>query len=62
MEYRVEPIGAEFSKKAIAQLGQRFTQYGESGWKLHSVFQAQQPGCMGIGAPTITYFAIYVRE
>jgi len=62
MEYRIEPIGAEFSKKAIAQLSQRFTQYGQSGWRLHSVFQAQQPGCLGIGSPTITYFAIYTKD
>jgi hypothetical protein len=62
MEYKVEPIGAEFSNRAVAQLGAQFTAQGNSGWKLHSVFQAQQPGCLGIGSPTITYFAIYVKE
>ncbi len=62
MEYRIEAIGAEFSNKAIGQLGQRFTQHAQSGWKLHSVFQAQQPGCLGIGSPSITYFAIYIKE
>jgi hypothetical protein len=62
MEYRIEPIGSEFSNKAVSQLGDRFTAQAQTGWKLHSVFQAQQPGCLGIGSPTITYFAIYVKE
>lgn len=62
MEYRVEPIGAEFSKKAVEILGQRFSTNAKYGWVLHSVFQAQQPGCLGVGSPTITYFAIYVKQ
>ena len=62
MEYKIEPIGAQFSDKSIGQLAQRFTQFGQAGWQLHSVFQAQQPGCLGIGTPTITYFAIYVKR
>ena len=61
MEYKIEAIGAEFSDKAAAQLGGRFSAQAQAGWKLHSVFQAQQPGCLGIGRPTITYFAIYVK-
>lgn len=62
MEYRIEAIGAQFSNRDVAQLGQRFSQYSQSGWRLHSLFQAQQPGCLGFGAPTITYFAIWVKE
>ncbi|MCX7066651.1 MAG: hypothetical protein NTW85_02980 [Methylococcales bacterium] len=62
MKYKIEPIGAEFSNKAIAQLENRFTSQSENGYKLHSVFQAQQPGCLGFGQPTITYLAIYVKE
>jgi hypothetical protein len=62
MEYRIEPIGGQFSKKAVTELGANFTAQAKAGWKLHSVFQAQQPGCLGIGSPTITYFAIYVKE
>jgi hypothetical protein len=62
MEYKIEPIGAEFSNKTLIQLGRHFTSQAQSGYRLHSVFQAQQPGCLGIGSPTITYFAIYVRE
>lgn len=62
MEYKIEPIGAEFSNKAISSLGGHFTAQAKSGYKLHSVFQAQQPGCLGFGRPTITYFAIYEKE
>jgi len=62
MEYKIEPIGAEFSNKAIAQLGNNFTAQSNAGYRLHSVFQAQQPGCLGIGRPSITYLAIYVKE
>ena len=62
MQYKVEPIGAEFSTRAVTQLGERFTAQDNAGWRLHSVFQAQQPGCLGIGSPTITYLAIYVKE
>lgn len=62
MQYQIEAIGAEFSNKAIAQLAGRFTAMAQAGWQLHSVFQAQQPGCLGIGSPTITYFAIYVKK
>ena len=62
MEYKIEPIGAEFSNRAVTQLGANFTAQANEGWKLHSVFQAQRPGCLGIGSPTITYFAIYIKE
>ncbi len=62
MQYKIEAIGAEFSNKAISTLSSHFTNQAESGYKLHSVFQAQQPGCLGFGRPTITYFAIYVKE
>lgn len=62
MEYRIEPIGASFTNKEASSLAGRFTQCGQAGWALHSVFQAQQPGCLGIGSPTITYFAIYVKQ
>lgn len=62
MQYKIEPIGAEFSSKAITQLENQFTKQAESGYKLHSVFQVQKPGCLGIGKPTVTYLAVYVKE
>ena len=61
MEYKIEAIGAQFSKRAIENLGNHFSEQANEGYKLHSLFQAQQPGgCMS--SPTITYFAIYVKE
>jgi len=63
MKYKIESIGAEFSTKAIAQLEARFTSQAEDGYKFHSVFQVQQPGCLPfIGTPTTTYLAVYVKE
>jgi hypothetical protein len=62
MQYKIESIGAEFSKKAISSLEERFTSHASSGYKFHSVFQIQQPGCFGFGKPTITYLAVYVKE
>jgi hypothetical protein len=61
MQYKIESIGAEFSNKAIASLEQRFTSKASEGYNFHSVFQIQQPGCLGIGKPTITYLAVYVK-
>ncbi|WP_428665738.1 hypothetical protein [Runella sp.] len=62
MDYKIEQIGAQFTNKAIANLETRFTQHANEGYKFHSVFQIQKPGCLGIGAPTITYLAVYVKE
>ncbi|WP_278470604.1 hypothetical protein [Gimesia maris] len=62
MEYRIEAIGGQFSNKDVKQLGDLLTNRAKSGYKLHSVFQAQQPGCLGASNATTTYFAIYVKE
>jgi hypothetical protein len=62
MQYKIEQIGAEFSNKAIGSLEQNFNKHAEQGYKFHSVFQVQKPGCLGFGAPTITYLAVYVKE
>ena len=62
MQYKIEQIGAEFSNKAFVGLENRFNKYSEQGYKFHSVFQVQKPGCMGIGTPTITYLAVYTKE
>jgi hypothetical protein len=61
-QYLIEPIGSVFSNKAVADLAQHFTTRAMEGYKLHSVFQVTQPGCLGIGQGTITYLAVYVRE
>lgn len=61
MQYKVEQIGAEFSNRAILSLENRFNKYAEQGFKFHSVFQIQKPGCLGIGKPSITYLAVYTK-
>jgi hypothetical protein len=62
MQYKIETIGTQFSNKDVAGLEARFTKYAEAGYRFHSVFQIQQPGCMGFGTPTSTYLAVYVKE
>ena len=62
MRYLIEPIGAEFSTKAIGDLSQKFTDRGNEGYRLHSVFQVTQPGCLGLTASTSTYLAVYIME
>lgn len=62
MEYKVESIGAEFTKKGIVELEKRLNSQSSQGYKFHSVFQIQQPGCLGFGKPTVTYLAVYVKE
>lgn len=59
MQYIIEPIGAQFSNKDLPNLAKRFTQRANEGYRLHSVFQVSQPGCLGIGQPSITYLAVY---
>ncbi len=62
MQYKIESIGAEFSDKAISSLENRFESKASEGYKFHSVFQVQQPGCLGIGQASTTYLAVYVKE
>ncbi len=62
MQYKIEQIGSQFSNKAINSLESRFNKYSEQGYKFHSVFQIQKPGCLGIGTPSITYLAVYTKE
>lgn len=62
MKYKIEQIGTEFSDKAINGLESRFNKYAEQGYKFHSVFQVQKPGCLGIGAPSVTYLAVYIKD
>ncbi len=62
MQYKIEQIGSQFSNKAINGLENRFNKYATQGYKFHSVFQIQKPGCLGIGTPSITYLAVYAKE
>ena len=61
VEYMIEPIGAQFSKKAVTALAQQFTSRAGQGYRLHSVFHVSQPGCLGLGQGTTTYLAVYVK-
>ena len=62
MQYKIESIGGEFTDKSIEVLADRFTSHDASGYKLHSVFQAQRAsGCFG-SQKEITYYAIYIKE
>lgn len=61
-EYFVEAIGAQFSASDLGTLAQRFSGRAGEGFELQFVFQVSQPGCLGIGQPTITYLAVYTRE
>lgn len=62
MTYKIETIGAQFSNQDITNLESRFNKYADAGYKFHSVFQIQKQGCLGIGAPSVTYLAVYVKE
>lgn len=62
MKYLVEPIGAQFSNKDLAALADRFTNHATQGYKLHTVFQVSQPGCLGLTPPTVTYLAVYLKD
>lgn len=61
MKYKIEPIGAAFSDKAIAALSQRLTHESGQGWELHSVFSVEKKGCFGSSEGT-TYLAIFRQE
>jgi hypothetical protein len=62
MRYMIEPIGAQFSNTDVANLAARFTARASEGYRLHSVFNVSQPGCLGIGQGTTTYLAVYVMD
>lgn len=62
MKYIVEPIGAQFSNKDLPALAQRFSDHAAQGYRLHTVFQVVQPGCLGLGQGSITYLAVYESQ
>jgi len=62
MHYKIEQIGAAFSDKGITVLESRLNEYAKYGYKFHSVFMVTKPGCLGIGTPSNTYLAVYIKE
>lgn len=61
MQYIVEPIGKEFSNKAIKALESNLSSKYQNGYRFHSVFEVSQPGCLGLGQPSITYIAVFEK-
>ena len=62
MKYLVESIGAKFSNRDAKKLSDQLTHRSDEGWEFHSVFQVEQPGCLGILPSSITYLAVYKRD
>ena len=62
MRYIVEPIGAQFATKDLPRLAEVFNSRAAEGYELHTIFQVSQPGCLGIGAPSVTNLAVYVSK
>ena len=62
MQYLIEPIGAQFRDKDLPKLAKKFSSKSAEGYRLHSVFQVSQPGCLGLGQGTVTYLALYERD
>lgn len=61
MKYKVESIGAAFSDKGVAALGQRLSEQSDNGWELHTVFAVEKTGCLG-NSEGKTYLAVYRRS
>jgi len=59
MRYVIEAIGAEFSNRDLPALAAKFDAKAAQGYRLHSVFQVTQPGCLGISQASVTYLAVY---
>jgi hypothetical protein len=62
MQYKIVQLGTEYSKSGIKELESFLNTKADEGYKFHSVFQVQKPGCMGIGSPTVIYLAIFIKE
>lgn len=62
MQYKIEAIGNVFHDKDLPGLAARFGAHASEGYKLHTVFQVTQPGCLGMGRPSSTYLAVYVKD
>ena len=61
MQYVVRNIGKSFSDKGMRDLEGILSSQHDAGYRFHSVFEVSQPGCLGLGQPSVTYFAIFER-
>ncbi|HCQ16659.1 MAG: hypothetical protein CMI36_13270 [Owenweeksia sp.] len=62
MQYKIQQIGAQFSNQGISNLEKNLNSRADQGYKFHSVIQIQKTGCLGIGAPTVTYIAVFAKD
>lgn len=62
MRYKIESIGAEFSKGALPKLEEHFSKRDQEGYEFHSVFQVVEKGCLGLGQGKVTYLAVFKRK
>jgi hypothetical protein len=62
MQYKIVQLGTEYTTSKIKELETFLNTKAGEGYKFHSVFQVQKPGCLGIGSPTIIYLAIFIKE
>lgn len=59
MTYRIMSIGKVFDDRAIKSLEAKLNEASAKGYRFHSVMEVTQPGCLGIGTPSITYLAVF---
>jgi hypothetical protein len=56
--YRILNIGASFSNKDQKKLEESINNYGEQGWRLHSVFSVESRGCLGFFRETTNFMVL----
>lgn len=56
--YRIVNIGASFSSKDQKKLEDTVNNYGEQGWRFHSVFSVESRGCLGLFSQTTNFMVL----
>jgi len=56
--YRILNIGASFSNKDQKKLEDTVNNYGEQGWRFHSVFSVESRGCLGLFRETTNFMVL----
>lgn len=60
--YRVESIGAQFSKGAREALQERLNQLEREGWELHSTFGVTETSCLGFSRSQSNFMILRNRD
>ena len=58
MIYKVMNIGASFSNKDQKRLESTINDYGQQGWRFHSVFSVESRGCLGLFSQTTNFMVL----